>query len=109
MSRTVTLVRLPANIRSIRELPSDFKPDPLGSREWVLSQIAEIFPDAKSYSWDDIVVNTQDGYAEIMLDQDDPVTWICLVNPTNSVIRTFSKQTGWCAVNDNTGDLMNFD
>jgi hypothetical protein len=109
MSRLVTLVRFPSNIRSTCELPAGFKVEPLGSREQVLSLIGEIFPEAKRSNWYDITLNTQDAHAEMMLDNHDPVESLGLRNPTENVIRAFCKRTDWRAVDAATGDLMNFD
>jgi hypothetical protein len=110
MSRQVTLMRFPPNVRSTCELPAGYKVEPLGPRADVMSLITRLFPEANTSDWTQIAVNSQDAQAEIYMDAEhDPIEFVALRNPSENVIRTFCKATGWRAVDSVTGDLMNFE
>ncbi len=106
MSRLVTLMRFPPNIRSTCELPAGFKVEPLGSRAEVTALIVELFPEA-DFS-DGIRLHSEGTNAEIALNG-EPVEAIGLLDPTQNVILALSKRTGCRAIDSATGDLMNLD
>ncbi|MFJ2898467.1 hypothetical protein ACIO87_26680 [Streptomyces sp. NPDC087218] len=78
MSWDVFLLRLPDDITSVREIPSDHTPDPLGRRHDVLAAVARAVPEAdlSDPSWGTLSGSTWS--IELNIGSEDPVDSIML-------------------------------
>ncbi len=104
---SVTLMRLPPEIRSTCDLPAGFKVEPLGPVAEVMVLIAEVFPGADLSSEAGIVVNSDGGRTYLAL-HGDPVEAIGLQGGNRSVAQVLCKRIGCRAFDGSTGEVINF-
>lgn len=107
------IARLPHDVRSVTDLPSDFRPEPLGERDALIDSIRTVAPDA---DFSDPHLGHLDGDAfsmEIFLGESDPVDTIILtVRGGADVIKLIAdilSQLHAHAVDLQTGELFTID
>jgi hypothetical protein len=78
MSWDVFVQDLPPDVRSIKDVPDEYQPRPLGRRDEVIGRIRTVFPDVdfSDPSWGHL---RQEGFAvDISMEEGDPVTGVTL-------------------------------
>jgi hypothetical protein len=110
MSWDVFIQDLPPEARSVRDVPDDFEPRPLGTRGQVTDRIRSAFPDAdfSDPGWGRL---QRDGYSiEISLGDDDLISGITLhVRGSDEAVGAVVKlidAAGGRALDSWTGELF---
>lgn len=112
MSYIVSLFKLPKDISSVDELPTDFDVEPLGSKAAILALLGDLFPDA-DFSDPTWVVLDKTGFSiEFIVGEKDPVDSLGLrIHGDESwiaVARVLCERNGWRAYDTSSGNLINF-
>lgn len=78
MSWDVVLMRLPADVTSVHEIPADYTPDPLGRRDDVRAAVTQACPEAdlSDPAWGELSGPTWS--VELNIGSEDPVDSIML-------------------------------
>uniref|UniRef100_UPI000D143677 hypothetical protein n=1 Tax=Streptomyces sp. NRRL F-2580 TaxID=1463841 RepID=UPI000D143677 len=78
MSRDALLMRLPAEVTSVHEIPADYTPDPLGRRDDVRAAVTQACPEAdlSDPAWGELFGPTWS--VELNMGSGDPVDSIML-------------------------------
>ncbi len=110
MSWDISLMRIPSEITSLREIDGNFKN--LGPKEEVLSMLAKTFPDGdfSDPTWGRL--ETDEYSIEFSLDNADPLVEITLHIRGGAAalepVRKICEKTGWRAL-DWSGEFIDFD
>lgn len=111
MSWDVIIFNLPDNVKTVLEL-TDESMTPLGSRDYILSVISSVFPqaDLSDPTW--VVLDGDDYSIEFSLGQDEQLETLMLhvrgdIEAINA-IENFCKATGWRAFDSSVGEFIDF-
>ena len=114
MSWDVMFMDLPKTINRLDEIPEDFEPGSLCSRDAYEKMVFELFPDIDENDDRSWMSLTGDGYSiEFSAGSDDPVESLVLhvrgrEAPMN-VIKKICDYTGWKAIDTTLGIFLDFD
>ena len=112
MSWLALLIKIPDAFVSINDIPNDFVPEPLGSRDVVLTILADVFPDANFADSTWVQVDRKNYVIELMVGNEEPVESLGFrPHGDDTVIEALQllcAQTGWRAYDTSSGDFINF-
>lgn len=112
MSWIVTLLKFPSEIKTLDDIPPGFMPEPLGSRNEVLSLLAQLFPDANLSDPTWVTLDRDEYVIEFMVGDKDPVMSLGF-RPHGSdalmkALQLLCERTGWRALDENA-EFIEFD
>lgn len=112
MSWDILLMPVPAGFRSVRDIPSDWQPLPLGPRSEVVAGISAVRPDI---DWSDPTWGMLGGEGfsiEFSTGREDPVQSVMLhVRGGGDVIPLIAEiceRNRWRAIDCSSGEFMDF-
>ncbi len=113
MTWDVLLLRLPEGTASLRELPADFAPHPLGPREQVARALSDALPALEPLGTflavvreDDFVVELELGPAEVL---DHVLVHILGSDAAYGVLRTSATALGASAVDCESDEVLDLE
>lgn len=112
MSYLIVLFALPASIMSIDELPMNYDPPALGSRETILALLTELFQDADVPDPTWVMLTREEFAVEFVVGHDDPVDSLGVrihgADSAMAVVQLLCERTGWRAYDTSLSDLIKF-
>lgn len=113
MAWSVSMFAIHLPVRSVKELPEEFRLGKLGTKAEIHEALRSVFPDADIANENLVFLHRDDFGLEISMDSDDPVTWLGIrifgSDSALEAIRLLCVHTGWRAFDTSLGDLINFD
>jgi hypothetical protein len=113
MSWGIFVQEIPADARTVDEIPADFRPSPIGQRSAIISKIKEVIPSAdfNDPSWG--VIEGADYSIEVNLGSDEEVTGFVFhvrgSEEAANVVADILRHLGMRALDSGTGGIFDYD
>jgi hypothetical protein len=105
MASIISLYQIPEDIKTLADMPDNFRLPPLGSNGEVIAILNEFFPhsDFPAPDWVDIA---SDDVSAVYVVDSDPVFDVMLRDPSPALIERICQRTGWRAFDPEDGRLI---